>query len=92
VTWVLDQSTRWSDCRWAALVPHPSAAHTGNIQSRALCWWALGRRPRWATLTTSWPLVTTAFSTGSPQSRVSSTAWVLTGPKPATSHTSAPTG
>ena len=69
-----------------------SGARRGTASPGRSAGAALGRRPRWATLTTSLPLVTTAFKIGSPPSMVSRTAWVLTGPKPATSHTSAPTG
>ncbi len=52
VKWVLAQGSRWSVSQKLVRTPQPSAAQVGNTQSRAVRWWGLGRRPRWATPTT----------------------------------------
>jgi hypothetical protein len=80
VKWLVAQSTRWS---FSSQVPaaHPSAAHVGYSHSSAVCWVAVGLRPRWATPTTCSPLVTTAARKGSPVSSRSCTAETATGPE-----------
>ncbi|MGI9118943.1 MAG: hypothetical protein ACR2G7_02245, partial [Acidimicrobiales bacterium] len=58
---------RWSFSTRAA--PQPCAEQVGWVHSRAMRWAALGPRPRWVTLATWVPLVSTSLSTESPSRR-----------------------
>lgn len=82
-----DQSMRWSVCS-PVVTSQPATEQVGLVQSKALTWWAVGRRPKWATVATSTPLVTTAARNASPLATMSRTTATGTGPRPAISHTS----
>ena len=84
--WASAQSARWSvwSLDWA---PQPHTSQSGWSHCRAVCWWALARRPRCATPVTCSPLVTTAARKGSSLSIMSRTTDTGTGPKPTISHT-----